>query len=332
MNLMNKMLILIILIFLINYLSDGQISKIVKNIFNKCKHNIENFMGLIYNPTHIKSTTPNTPYQSQKDFPYNNHNDINVLDDETYSLYKFLNNLITVNVNIYELTPHDSTRVKVCDKLKKEIYDELNKIFNCNEYSFKDITFLSELYYYQNYRGKDIEPFEFKSSIAYKKKSIGTVVIYVECFIREDKFNYQTNQLGFLTLQTIKLINRTYSDGKSREKVWRSAYKLIPAKNEHSIVNNILPQCEYKNVEPEPKSKPNPKPLHINNDNKIKNKAQKQNIELTNKMVESFTDHFVDRENYNELFIKPSSQNQASLQSDTENSLIPSNIEFSACM
>ncbi len=49
-------------------------------------------------------------------------------------------------------------------------------------------------------------------------------------------------------------------------------------------------------------------------------------------MVESFTNHFVNRENYDDLFIKPASQNQDNLQTDTENSLIPSNIEFSTCM
>jgi hypothetical protein len=289
MILMNKILILIILIFLINHLSDGQISKIFKNTFNTCKINVENFMGLTYEPSQ-KTSLQNIPYQSQKDFPYNNHND--ELDDETYGLYKFLNNLVTVNVNIYELTPNDSDRIKVSDKLKEEIYDELNKKFRCSEYRFDNITFLSDLYYYKNYTGKSIEPFEFKSNIIYKKKSIGTVIIYIECFIRDDKFS------DFLTIQSIKLINRTYSD-----KVWRSAYKLIPTKNENSN-----------------------KDSHKYNTYILENNIQQ------NKMVESFTNHFVNRENYNDLFIKPPTHNQNSLQSDTENSLIPSNIEFSACM
>jgi len=136
-----------------------------------------------------------------------------------------------------------------------------------------------------------------------------------------------------LTIQSIKLINRTYIDEKSREKIWRSAYKLIPTKNEDLIIDEKVFQYqnendnvnvnEIVNIESETLN-------HINNENE--NQAIKQNIELSNKMVESFTNHFVNRENYDDLFIKPSSHNQDNLQTDTENSLIPSNIEFSTCM
>jgi hypothetical protein len=327
MNIINKILILIILIFLINHLSDGQIIKIIKNTFCTCKTKVDHFIGLTNNAStdNPNVIVPSIPYQTQKDFPYNNNND--TLDDDTYDLYKFLNNLITVNVNMYELTQDNSNRLKVSDIFKKEIYDELNKIFNCGEYSFNDITFLSELYYYNNNTGKTIEPFEFKSNIAYKNKTIGSIVIYIECFMRKDKFYYQPNQTGYLTIQSIKLINRTYSDGKTKEKIWRSAYKLIPTKNEDSIIEEKVFQYqnenENENVESESLK-------HINNKNE--NQAIKQNIELSNKMVESFNNHFVNRENYDDLFIKPASQNQDNLQTDTENSLIPSNIEFSTCM
>ena len=176
MNIINKILILIILIFLINHLSDGQIIKIIKNTFCTCKTKVDHFIGLTNNASTDNHSVivPNIPYQTQKDFPYNNNND--TLDDDTYDLYKFLNNLITVNVNMYELTQDNSNRLKVSDNFKKEIYDELNKIFNCGEYSFNDITFLSELYYYNNNTGKTIEPFEFKSNIAYKNKTIGSIV------------------------------------------------------------------------------------------------------------------------------------------------------------
>jgi hypothetical protein len=329
MNLINKILILIILIFLINHLSNGQLSNNIKNTFNTCKNNfektfntcknnVEKFVGLSYNQNNnncssqnlkkqITLNVPDIAYQSQKDFSYNNHNDNDILDDETYGLYKVLNNLVTVNVNIYELTPNDSNRIKVSDEFKKEIYDELNKLFNYSDYSFNDITFLSELYYYKNYRGKTIEPFEFKANIAYKNNLIGTVVIYIESFMRDDKFYYQKNKTGFLTLQTVKLINRTYPDGKNKEKIWRSAYKLIPTKNE--------------NLETNPQQ-------YIN---KTENQAIQQNIELSNKMVESFTEHFVNIDNDNDLFIKPLIHNKDNIQTDTENSLIPSNIEFSAC-
>ena len=325
MNLINKILILIILIFMINYLSNGKIINIIKNALNTCKTNVENFMGLTYKINNIKSNVPNIPYQLQKDFPYNNHNDIDNLDEETYNLYKFLNSMITVNINTYELTPSDNTKIKVSDKFKKEIYDQIKKMFNCRDYNFNDITFLSELYYYNNNRGKEIEPFEFKSNITYKKKSIGTVIIYMECFLREDKFYYQTNQTGFLTIQNIKLINRTYPDGMTKDKVWKSAFKLIPTNKQSQ--QSYQSQQAYQDQD----SEINLEIKDYTNDNKFQKQAIKQNNDLTNKMVESFTDHFVDRDDYNDLFIKPTVQKHVTFQNDTEDSLIPSNIEFSTC-
>lgn len=308
MNLMNKILVLIILIVLINHLTEGKIIDNIKKYFTQCKGNVENFIGLTYTQDSIKPNVPVIPYQLQKDFAYLNHNDPQDLDEESYNLYKFLNSMITVNVNNYEMIKSRDTRLKASEALEKEIYDYIERIFNCAGYKFNNIKFLSNVYYYKNARGKDIEPFEFSADVTVNSKFIGSVIIHLECFLREDNFYYRPKDTGLLTILKVNLLNRTYPDGKNKEKIWKSAYK-------------VLPKDKYQPIDPD-----NERVI-----NAVEKEAIKYNIELKNKMVESFENHFVNRENYDDLFIKPSSPTKhVSFQNDTENSLIPSIIEFSA--
>ena len=99
MNIINKILILIILIFLINHLSDGQIIKIIKNTFCTCKTKVDHFIGLTNNASTDNPSVivPNIPYQTQKDFPYNNNNDTSTLTP----IFSHKRNNIATTVNIY---------------------------------------------------------------------------------------------------------------------------------------------------------------------------------------------------------------------------------------
>jgi hypothetical protein len=309
MNLVNKILILVILVFLINHLAEGKIIDTLQKYLNSCVSNVENFIGLTYPRKCINSNVPNIPYQRQKDFPYLNKNDPDVLDAESYELYTFLNEMITPNVNIYELTKSREKRISAPEALVREIYTHINNIFNCKNYKFNNLRILSNIYYYENPRGKDIEPFEFSADVSYKNKFIGSVIINLECFIREDKFYSKPMESGFLSILNVRLLNRTYPNGVDKEKVWKTLYKLEPDdqylkldKNESRIID------------------------------KLESDAIAKNNELANKMTESFTNHFVNRENYDDLFIKPTIPTKhVTFQLDTENSLIPSIIEFSAC-
>jgi len=78
MNLINTILILIIIIFLINYFSNGKIISTLNRIFNNCKQNIESFTSKKYSC--YPSNNISIPYASQLDFPYINKNDINNLN------------------------------------------------------------------------------------------------------------------------------------------------------------------------------------------------------------------------------------------------------------
>jgi len=279
MILIKKILLLLLLIFLIHYLSEGQLINKINNYFNNCKNTIENFID-IANMKIFKPAAPDVPFQLQKDFQYNNQSDVNNLDEDTYNLYKFLNSIITIGVNTYELTPSNNIRLKVSDEFKKEIYDQLNKQFNCNclGYKFNNIKILSDMYFYENSRGAEIEPFEISANVSLKGVPIGSVIIYIECFMKKDKFYYNSTNSGYLAILNIKLLKRIYSDGKSKEQIWKSAYKLIPSNQDTTPIQQIR--------------------------------------------VESFTNNYT---NENDIFIKSDNQ----YQNDTEDSLIPSNIELS---
>ena len=304
MNMVNKILILVMIIFVINHLMEGQILNTLKGFFTSCQDKTEKFIGLTYtNKKGVYPNVPQVPYDSQRDFAYINQNDVNNLDDETYRLYRFINNMVTPNVNIYELTSSRGKKIKASNELLNEIVNHLERIFNCSGYKFSNIKLLDQIVYYENPRGKELESFNFSSNVSYQGKSIGSVVINIESFLRDDKFYQKPMKSGFLTITDIRLGNRTHPNGVNKEKKWISAYKLEPSQNQSQIRKPMIPT-------------------------KNQQKAIEKNQKMTSKMTESFNNHFVPRENFDELFIKPQ-QNTEGFMNDTDNSLIPTIDEIS---
>ena len=206
MNLINTILILIIIIFLINFFSNGQIFNTLKRIFNNCKKNIETFtkkkdIEFFTNKNYdcLPSNNTNIPFSSQPDFPYINKNN---LDEETYNLYEFINFIVTKNVNNYELTPSHGQRTKVPKNIENNIIIILSNIFNCNGYNFNNIKLNENIYYYENYRGKEFEPFIFTTDVMHNNKNLGNITLVIDCFLRYDKKN------SLLTITSLKIIKR----------------------------------------------------------------------------------------------------------------------------
>jgi len=304
MNMINKILILVIMIFVINHLTNGQILNTIKGLFTGC--NTEKFIGATYtNKKGVYSNVPQVPYDSQRDFAYINQNDINELDDETYRLYRFINNMVTPNINIYELTASRGKKMKASNELIKEIIVHLERIFNCSGYKFSNLKLIDQIVYYENPRGKELESFNFSSDVSYHNKSIGSVVINIESFLREDKFYQNHMKSGFLTITNIRLANRIHPNGINKEKKIVSAYKLESSPRNQSRIKNPI------------------------NPNKNQQQAIERNNKNNTKMNESFNNHFVPRENFDELFIRPQSNSEA-FMNDTDNSLIPTIDEISS--
>lgn len=318
MNMVNKILILVIIIFVINHLMEGQILNTIKGFFTSCQDKAEGFMGITYtNKKGVYPNVPQVPYDSQRDFAYINQNDIDNLDEETYRLYRFINNMVTPNVNTYELTSSRGKKMKASVDFQKEIISNLERIFNCSGYKFLNIKIIDQIVYYENPRGKEIESFNFSSDVSYQGKSIGSVVINIESFLREDKFYYKPMKSGFFTITEIRLSNRTHPNNINKEKKIISAYKLGNTNQRLVEPSSLSPSRHTSQIK---------KPIKPT---KIQQKAIDQSNKMSSTMKESFNNHFVSRENFDELFIKPQ-QTTEGVMNDTDNSLIPTIVEISS--
>lgn len=287
MNIVNKILILIIFIFIIDNLVEGKIFKTIKSYFLMCKNKVEGFVGLTY------VNHPQVPYEIQRDFPYLNKNDPDNLDDESQELYTFMKDLVTVNTNFTELTPSRNKSIVADKTLVDEIMKQLTKTLNSNGFKFSNIKLLDDIYYHENHRGKEIESFNIESDISFRGKSIGSIVMNFEVFMRKDNFYSREFKHGLLTIVNVKLIDRKYPNNITREKKIRSPY-IIETNNE--------PTTNQKD-------------------------AFEKHNNLNNNMNRSFNDNFVKVNEYEKLFIKPLNSNDSE---HSMNSLIPSAVDISS--
>jgi hypothetical protein len=194
MNILNKIIILFLIIIIINIITNGKLFNLLKNIFN----NIENFLILPNNNKY--------EYITQKDFPYNYNIQNKIEEEDSSNLYNYLDNLITKNVNNYEITASKINKIPVNTELFNIIINFLYSTFNKNGYLFENINILNnELFYYENMRGKEIETITFKSTVSYFGKFLGYMIFNIDCFIRYD---ININSMEIIILN-IKLLERT---------------------------------------------------------------------------------------------------------------------------
>ena len=208
MNLLNKILILLIILFLINHLTSGKIFDTVKKYYNSC---VEKFSTIseqkcIEENPQMKQI----PYAGQQDFPYLDKSD--KYNPDTYNLYKFINSCITPNQYEYQMTADRSEPHDVSSDMYKYILKSLTKIFNKSDYMFKNIKIVDRLYYFDNMNGKDIIPFNFTADIYYKSKPIGLVKIYIESFI------YEQIKGGLYSIINVRLLDRNKPENKNIQK------------------------------------------------------------------------------------------------------------------
>jgi len=227
MNHINKLLILVIILFLINRLANNNLINILQSTFTTCKNKVEKFMGLTYvNKRGVFPNTPEIPYQSQLDFAYINNNEgtSKQLDGESYNLYKFLDSLVRPDNNTYQLTASNSERYEASNDFEKDILANLHKILNCKSYQVDNIKLLEKLVILKNPRGVEIEPFKISGDISYKGKMIGSIILYIESFYRYDK------SPKTFTIQNIKLIERNHD----------SAHKIKPTSSAKDNIDSIF--------------------------------------------------------------------------------------------
>jgi hypothetical protein len=220
-NFINNLILLIILIFLANYLSKGSIINVLKRYYNKIIDCYENFnnndkfdygkefnISLFPGNTTCDNTTP--PIVHDQDFKYIYNNDLSMKDlqkkDEIImrKLYHFLQSLISVNNNFYELNPsnleENNLRQVDIDMIRKHISSKLN----CGDFTFKNIEILDDMLYYDNISVKEIKPFRISSNLSLGEDSIANITLQIEMNIRNDKYKND----GYPSITRIKLIEK----------------------------------------------------------------------------------------------------------------------------
>lgn len=179
MNLINIILFLIIIIFLINYFSNGQIFNTLKRIFNNCKQEIENFTGKQHDCIDVDPI--NIPFSNQLDFP----NQIK----SSNQLYSNINKIVLKNYDTSDVYLSYDTRIKASRQLEQKIINNLLSMFDI----FSNIKLNQILYYCENKKEKYFEPFLFTTE---------NITFIIDCFLRDDK----------LFITNLKIIKKNNED------------------------------------------------------------------------------------------------------------------------
>jgi hypothetical protein len=210
----NNILLILILLLLANYLSSGSLIETIKkyiNIFlNRC--NIEGFYvsdgwkGNTFKGIK-KSTTPQIVYDA--DFKQNYQKNYNLKDDPNMrKLYHFLQSIVVINHNSYELSSSNNKAITISQNDKDGLYKFINKSLNCGDFKFTNLAILDSLIYFENASGKELRPFRLSGDFYINNLPIGKITLHIEMFIRLDTTFYGPMNSGFPTFTRIKLIRK----------------------------------------------------------------------------------------------------------------------------
>jgi len=152
----------------------------------------------------------------------------NVSIEQIKKLYNFIESLISIDIDNYFLTPSDNKPIIFTNNEKQKIVNILLNKFNSNIYSFTDFKFIKEPVYYNNFSGKEIDPFIFTINCEINKKIKFILQIYIEISIRNDV----KRNIEYLVINKIKLlINNT--------DLINNMYKNKKINDESDLLKNI---------------------------------------------------------------------------------------------
>jgi len=254
-NFINNTILILILLLLANYLSNGSIINILKKYYQLLIdflfEKTEGFKGIFGSkePTFqgIKTcdyTTPEIMHDNEFKYIYNQNvkgkEKSQVEEPEMRKLYHFLQSLVTINKNINELTPSNSNEINLSQAENDNLRQQLTKSLNCNkEFKFINIEFIDKLVYFTNPRGKEIRPFRFTTDAFIENKPIGKLTIYLEMFIRMDDLFYGPIKSGFPTITRIKLTHRGPNSAPVPQDFNKKKY------DEYSTDNSLIPDSVH---------------------------------------------------------------------------------------
>jgi hypothetical protein len=258
-NFINNSILILILMLLANYLSNGSILKIITKYYELLKTylfgQIENFKGIFSTSDEhlimsgIKEcgyTTPDIIHDTDFKYVYNENENqkykVNPHKEtkDMKKLYMFLQSLISDNKNFYELTPSDKKPNTMSQLEIDLIRKHINKSFKCTNFKFSNIQILDKLVYFKNPRGKEVKPFKISVDAMYEGISIGKLVLYLEMFIRLDDLYDGPSRSGLPTFTRIKLIHRGQQETPLPHEMIESDEYETPDDSENSLIPDSI--------------------------------------------------------------------------------------------
>lgn len=255
-NIFNNIIILIIIIILITIILPRPnnestlyiLQKYVNYIYDfiacllvKC----ESFMGTING---IKSNNYNTPiFQTQyQRFFLDKYQKLypNVDINKIKFLYYFVDSLVSLDTDNYFLSPDDGQAYYFSPNEKKSISEIiLTKLNLNNKFIFSNFIFIKEPKYYNNFYGKDIEPFLFTVDI--NDPSIQNLTFYIQLAIRDD-IKLNTSYLIFNTIRIIIDNNVVNSDNSVKNYTIPDQY--YPNKQSNTYVAPYNKEIDFDDI------------------------------------------------------------------------------------
>jgi hypothetical protein len=216
-KLLNNILLIIILLLAANYISNGTILEVLKRYYKKILSYFLNTMQefknteftgkLIEGIKQNEQTTPKIIYDN--DFKENYEKKNNIKEDPNMKkVYHFLQSLVTINNNHYELVSSKNKLISMSQNDKETLNKFIIKSFNNGDFKFNNLVILDSIVFLENSAGKELRPFRISGDVYINKEPIGKITLHLEVFIRSDSTFYGPFNSGFPTFTRIKLIRK----------------------------------------------------------------------------------------------------------------------------
>ena len=220
----NNLVLFIFILGAICIFSNKPIKNIFKNIYKNILNCYERFTctdktkennGLIDTNIEIDRTKI-SKYDAQKDFQYHSEN---LQSAEADELYKFLQTMVTPNVNQYDLTSSFSKKYKSDKESEQTLLKFLDLKLNNSSSSKRilNIKLNDKIYYFKNQMSLELVPIQISGEYFNKNKSLGKVKLQLEIGFRFDQpssvFMSQTvfnKQMGVFKFNRITLIDHYF--------------------------------------------------------------------------------------------------------------------------
>ena len=240
-KLLNNILLIILLLLVANYISNGSVLEVLKRYYEKCisyLNTMQKFKNTgttknIENIENMENTKNKINYDNN--FKYNNQKKNSIKEDpHMKKLYHFLQSLININDNYSDLINSKNKLIHMSENDKETLNKFIIKSFNSCDFKFNNLVILDSIIFLENSAGKELRPFRISCDVYINKEPIGKITLHLEIFIRSDSTFYGPFNSGFPTFTRIKLIRK--------DKIATPVYELnnIDDNDELIVTDNSL--------------------------------------------------------------------------------------------